>query len=182
MTSQQVINNFPEDISEFNNYTFTDCDLAQLDLTSKEFIDCTFLNCDLSMANIEHSVFSRVKFIGCKLIGLDFSRCSRFVFSVSYSDCIMDFCFFHKNKMKKTVFKKCSMKEMSFLECELNESAFDDCDLDRTVFDKSNLTCCDFNSAYNYNIIPTDNNIKNAMFSYPALLGLLRHHNIKVQE
>ncbi len=182
MHKKEIFNGFPPGITEFNNYTFNDCDLSQLDLTSYEFIDCTFINCDLSMAVIEHTVFSRVMFIGCKMIGLDFSRCSKFVFSVSFNESILDFCFFYKKKLKKTLFKKCSMKEMTFIECELDESKFDDCDLDRTTFEKCNLGKSDFSTAYNYTIIPSENNIKNARFSYPEILGLLRHYNIKVVE
>jgi len=182
MQRREVFNRFPQDITEFSNYTFNECNLSQLDLTSKEFIDCTFLNCDLSMATIEHAVFTRAKFIGCKMIGLDFSRCSKYVFSVSFSESILDFCFFHKNKMKKTMFKKCTMKEMTLIECELNESKFEDCDLDRTAFEKCNLEKCDLSTAYNYSIIPSENKIRNAKFSYPEIIGLLRHHNISVVE
>lgn len=180
MRRQEVFNRFPQDISEFSNYAFNDCDLSQLDLTSKEFIDCTFINCDFSMAIIEHAVFSRVKFIGCKLIGLDFSRCSKYVFSVSFSESILDYCLFHKKKMKKTEFNKCSMKEMTFIECELTNSKFDDCDLTRTLFEKCNLEKSDFSTAYNYELIPSENNIKKAKFAYPGVMGLLRWLDIEI--
>lgn len=179
---KEILNSLLDDVTEFRSYTFRDCDLSQHYLTSYEFTDCVFVNCDLSMAIIEHATFNDVSFKGCKLIGLDFSKCSKFLFSVSFDECLLDYCLFLKNKMKRTVFKTCSMKEMTFVECELTETVFDDCDLVRTMFERCNLEKCDFSSAYNYEIIPSQNKIKKAKFAYPGVLGLLRDLDIVVVE
>lgn len=101
---------------------------------------------------------------------------------MSFCDCLLDYCIFQNNKMKRTEFNKCSMKEMTFIECELVESLFEDCDLMRTLFERCNLEKCDFSSAYNYELIPSENNIKKAKFAYPGVMGLLRWLDIEVIE
>ncbi len=179
---KKVFNCLPQDITEFKDGIFKDCDLSQHDLTSYDFVDCTFINCDFSMAIIEHVTFNDVRFEECKLIGLDFSKCSKFLFTVSFEECLLDYCLFLNNKMKKTVFKNCSMKEMTFAECELAESVFDECELARTMFERCNLEKCDFSSAYNYELMPSQNKIKKAKFAYPGVLGLLSDLDIKVVE
>ena|ERR1035437_1592503 len=166
---------------EFEKCIFQKSDFSKAILESYEFADCSFINCDFSMTKMNNAVFSRVQFIDCKVMGVDFSKCSRFTFSVSFNRCILNYSFFHKNNLKKTIFKDCQIKEASFSESDLSYALFHNCDLLTTVFERNNLECCDFRTSQNYNFNPSDNKIKKALFSYPGVIGLLSHLNIVIE-
>lgn len=183
MLKKQTFTNYilNQDETDFENCTFQKSNFSKLDLESYEFSDCTFIDCDFSMTKITGVVFSNIKFVDCKIMGVDFSKCSRFTFSVSFEKCILNYCFFLKNSLKKTIFKDCIIKEAAFSECDLSFALFHNCDLLTTVFERNNLECCDFRSAQNYNLNPSDNRIKKAKFSYPGVIGLLSHLNIIIE-
>lgn len=184
MQKNQTFENYQltEEEVEFNKCIFKNSNFSRTDLSSYEFIDCTFHACDFSMSVFERLVLTKVKFINCKLMGVDFSKCSKFTFSAGFDSCILDYCFFIKNNLKKTVFNKCIMKEATFSESDLSSASFADCDLTGTVFEKCNLSECDFLSAQNYIIDPSHNQMKNAKFSYPSVLGLLSNFNIIIEQ
>ena len=182
MLRNQTFENYQvtDDQTDFEKCTFQKANFSKVVLESFEFTDCTFINCDFSMAKLTNTVFSRVQFIDCKLMGVDFSKCSRFTFSVAFDKCILNYCFFLKNNLKKTMFKDCVIKEASFSESDLSFATFHQCDLLSTVFERNNLECCDFRTAQNYTLNPSDNKIKKAKFSFPGVLGLLSHLNIEI--
>ena len=183
MLRNQTLNNFQidQDETEFENCVFQKSDFSKQNIESLEFTDCTFNNCDFSMTKISGVVFSRVRFIDCKILGVDFSKCSRFTFSVSFEKCILDYCFFMKNNLKKTIFKDCAIREVGFSECDLSSAIFANCDLSATSFERNNLEACDFRSALHYAFIPSENKIKKAQFTYPGVLGLYEHLNIIIE-
>ena len=170
-----------DDFSEYENCTFKNINFSNLILNSIEFTDCTFVSCDFSMAKLDRVSLSKIKFIQCKLLGIDFGKCSSSSFSVSFDNCVLNYCLFLKLNVRKTIFKNCSIKEAVFSESNLSEASFLLCDLSNTVFEKCNLTHCDFRTAQNYSINPSENKIKNALFSYPGVLGLLNQFNIKIE-
>lgn len=173
---------FEDEQHEYNNYTFRNSDLSRFDFSSFEFHDCEFLNCDLSMVTLENTLLATVRFNNCKMLGVDFGKCSRFTFHVSFEECILNYGFFFKNRLKSVTFQKCILKEVNFIEADLTSAAFPGCDLSNAVFERCNLTACDFTSSENYNINPSDNKIKKAKFSYPAVLGLLSQYNIIIED
>jgi len=182
MKKSSVIDNFEFDseITDFNNITFKNANFSNKNLDSFEFVDCIFNACDFSMSKLENAVLTRVKFVNCKLLGVDFSVCSKFAFSVSFEDCLMNYTLFHKNELKKAIFKNCIIKEASLFETNLISSNFENCDLTDTIFDRCDLSKADFRTANNYNINPNDNIIKKAQFSYPGILGLLNGFDIDI--
>jgi fluoroquinolone resistance protein len=184
MQKQQVFEAYQldKDLSEFYNSTFNNCDFGKQNFNHYEFTDCSFTNCDFSMANFDHLRLSNVKFINCKLLGVDFSKCTKFGFAVHFESSILNYCLFSKSNLKKTVFKKCTIKETVFTESELKSASFEECDLMDSTFEKCNLEECDFRTARNYSINPSDNKIKKAKFSYPAVLGLLNQYHISIEE
>jgi len=183
MKKSSVIENFEFDseMTDFNNITFKNTDFSNKNLDSFEFVDCIFNACDFSMSKLENVVLTRAKFVNCKLLGVDFSVCSKFAFSLSFEDCLMNYTLFHKNDLKKTEFKGCHIKEANFFETNLNSSNFENCDLSDTIFDRCDLSKADFRTSNNYTINPNDNIIRKAQFSYPGVLGLLNHYNISIE-
>lgn len=166
---------------EFEACTFTNCDFSGSNFSGNDFIDCRFENCNLSMMRVEYTGLKNVAFHNCKVMGVDFSACSEFLFSVSFSNCILDFVSFFRRKIRKTTFDGCSIKEANFTQSDLTGSSFSDCDLSQTVFDQTIVEKADFRTAINFSIDPETNKIKKAKFSLTGLPGLLDRYDIVVE-
>ena len=184
MKKEQTFENYAiqQELTEFNYCIFKNTSFLKSNLRSFEFIDCTFISCDFSMANFDNIVLTRVKFIDCKMLGVDFSKCSKYSLSVTFDKCILNYCHFLKNNLKKTQFNECIIKEANFFETDLKEASFKQCDLTDSIFKQCNLEQCDFRSSRNYSFVPSENKIKKAKFSFPDVIGLLKHYNIIIEE
>ncbi|MDP4292010.1 MAG: pentapeptide repeat-containing protein [Bacteroidota bacterium] len=167
--------------NEFLKCIFKDCNFSNGLLLNNEFADCQFVDCNLSMIKLDATALRNVSFKNCKLIGVDFSNCKDFLFCVSFENCILDYVYFFKKKLRDTIFKRCSIREANFADTDLTNAVFADCDLSMTQFEKSNLNGADFTSAYNYTIDPELNRMKNAKFSVNGLAGLLCKYEIIVE-
>ena len=165
---------------EFDRCTFENCDFSSCFITQSDFIDCLFNDCNFAMAKLSHSGLKNCDFVNCKMVGVDFSVCNDFLFSVNFKNCQLDYSTFFQKKMKKTQFIDCSLKEVDFSEVELTEAVFVSCDLIGAVFENTLLVKADLRTAINYSIDPEKNKIKKARFSLPAVTGLLNKYQILI--
>lgn len=166
---------------EFESCTFKECNFSDSNLTNNEFADCQFLTCNMSMVNLNNTSLKNVDFINCKLTGVDFGCCNDFLFSVTFTTCLLDYSVFLKNALKKSTFENCMIHEANVTESDLSGALFRNCDLLNTVFIWNNMTGADFTTAYNYSIDPAINRIQKAKFSYPGVMGLLDQYDIIVE-
>lgn len=166
---------------EFINCEFIDCNFQKSNLGHNDFMDCTFTGCNLSLSVLNGAGIKNARFINCKLMGIDFSRCNSFLFSVYFQNCHLDYCSFFQLKMKKTSFINCSIKDVDFGETDLGGSVFDNSDLLNTSFMRSILEKTDFRTATNYTFDPEMNKIKKAKFSLPGVTGLLSKYLIDIE-
>lgn len=166
---------------EFVNCEFVNCDFTKSHLSENSFSQCTFKQCNFSMAVIAGAGFQDAVFIGCKMLGVDFTRCNKFMFSFTFTDCVLDYCTFYGTKLKKTTFTNCSLKEADFTETDLSASVFDRCDLWNAKFSNTILEKTDFRTALNFTIEPEFNKMKRARFTHAGLEGLLTKYNLDVQ-
>lgn len=166
---------------EFLKCEFIDCNFTKSDLSNNDFMDCNFKDCNFTLTNLQNAGLKNCKFFGCKLMGIDFSKCNSFLFSVRFQDCNLDYSSFFQIKMKKTNFIDCSIKEVDFSETDLSMAVFKNSDLLNTSFMRTNLEKADFRSAINYSIDPELNKIKKAKFSSEGLSGLLAKYNIDIE-
>ena len=104
-TEKQLLNR------EFINCEFAGCNFTKADLSNNDFMDCNFKGCNFSLTSLQNSGVKNCKFFGCKVMGIDFSKCNSFLFSVSFQECHLDYSSFFQMKMKKTNFIDCSLKE-----------------------------------------------------------------------
>lgn len=174
--NKQLINN------EFSNCKFADCDFSKTNFSNIDFVDCEFESCNFSLTVLKYAGLKDVHFKDCKVVGVDFSACNDFLFSVKFTDCTVDYATFHSKRMKKIVFTNSVLKEVDFSECDLTEAKFLNCDLTRTIFDRSILDKADFSTAVNFEINPERNRIKKAVFSHAGLLGLLSKYDLVVKD
>src|ERR1017187_3912730 len=94
---------------EYNNCNFSNCNFQKAELKRDEFIDCVFNSCNFSLAALNDSGIKNVSFTDCKLMGIDFSKCNSFLFTVSFNNCILDYSSFAKKKRseERRVGKEC---------------------------------------------------------------------------
>lgn len=166
--------------TEFIDCVFNNCNFIKADISAHDFLDCHFKSCNLSLAIMENTGLKNIKFTDCKLTGIDFSRCSNFLFAVNFENSPLDYSSFFQKKMKKTLFTGCSLKEADFTETDLSGATFKNCDLQNAAFVASVLEKTDFRTAKNYAFDPEGNKIKKAKFSYPGVTGLLVKYDIEI--
>jgi fluoroquinolone resistance protein len=133
------------------------------------------------MAKLTKTAFKDIKFKTCKLLGLHFSDCSDFLFSVDFDDCILRLSSFYRLKLKKTKFKNSNLQEVDFVEADLANAVFENCDLSGATFEDTILEKADFRSSRNYSINPEVNRIKKARFSIAGVSGLLDKYDIIIE-
>ena len=166
--------------TEFESCRFKNCDFSNSIFTNNKFLDCVFEDCNLSLIKLSKTTLSNTRFNNCKLLGIIFSECQDFLFSVKFESCILDYSSFMGKKMPKTYFIKSSLKEVNFTRTNLSGSVFNETDLADTLFNGTDLTAANFLTAFNYMIDPELNNLKKACFSLHGLPGLLTRHQLKI--
>jgi len=167
--------------SEFESCKFINCNFSNADLSYVSFIDCSFDNCNLSMIKLYNTGLRDVRFVNSKIIGVDFSECTEFNFTVSFNQCCLDYSYFQKNALKKSMFADCSIKEANFTKSDLSGAVFSHCDFTGTVFHQNNLSGADLRSAENFVINPENNKIKKALFSRYNIIGLVQKYDIVIE-
>jgi fluoroquinolone resistance protein len=164
---------------EYNGCTFKKCDFSS-NFANNKFIDCVFDGCNLTMIKLTKSTLSGVEFKRCKLLGVNFTDCIDFLFSVGFEGCILDYSSFMLKKMLKTRFSGSSVKEVTFTQANLAGSVFAECDLNGAVFNRTDISGANFITAHNYDIEPEINVIKKAAFSAQGIHGLLSKYQLKI--
>ena len=167
---------------EYEDCIFNGCDWVGLDLSGYQFLTCRFEGCNWSLAKLQRTVLRDVHFKDCKLLGLRFDLCHHLGMSVSFAGCQLQHASFYQLKLKNTPFSYCNLQETDFAETDLTGAHFEHCDLALAQFERSNLEKADFRTAYNYTIDPESNRLRHAQFSLAGLVGLLRKHEIMVEE
>lgn len=165
---------------EFINCEFIGCNFSKSDLSDNDFADCHFKQCNFSLTNVNGTGFKDVTFTGCKILGVDFSKCNKFLFSFHFDSCHLDYATFYGTKLRKTKFINCTLKETDFETTDLSGSTFDNCDLSGTAFIRSILEKTDFRTSRNFSIDPSQNMMKQAKFSASNLEGLLHQFNLAI--
>jgi len=163
---------------EFVKCEFIKCDFSKSDLSQNDFVDCHFVQCNFSMTIVNKTGFKDVTFSGCKILGVDFSKCSKFMFSFFFEHCQINYSTFYGTKLRKTKFTDCALKETDFEEADLTAAIFHNCDLSGAIFVRSILEKTDFSTAKNFGIDPEINKMKQAKFSNSGLSGLLLKYNL----
>jgi uncharacterized protein YjbI with pentapeptide repeats len=82
--------------------------------------------------------------------------------------------------MKKTSFTGSKLKENYFTNTCLSGADFSGVDLSGTIFHNCDLCTADFSTATQYDIDPQTNKMKNATFSLPEVINLLRGFDITI--
>lgn len=176
------INNAGETLknSEFINCSFINCDFTKSILSYNDFVDCQFTQCNFSLCTVVGTGFKDARFYQSKIMGVDFTKCNKFMFSFHFQDCTLDYSVFYGTKLRKTSFINCSLREVDFETTDLTAAQFLECDMTGTRFMQSTLEKVDFRTALNFNIDPETKKLKRARFSALNLSGLLLKYNLDI--
>ncbi|MEW7276964.1 pentapeptide repeat-containing protein [Aquimarina sp. 2201CG1-2-11] len=166
---------------EYDNCTFVNCDFSNTNMSVVTFLECTFDSCKFSDVMMKETSFQEVIFINCKLLGIDFSVCNDFLFSVVFEHCNLDYISFYGFTMKNTRFIGGSLKKADFTETNLTGTIFDNVDLADAVFEKTIADKVDFRTARNFCINPEINSLKKAKFKVADLGGLLSKYDLVLE-
>ena len=167
-------------VAEYENCVFEGCDFSNGYLDNQNFMECRFVDCNISNANIVNTQFNDVLFDYCKMMGLKFEESNDFLMDMNFKHSILNLSSLAGLSLKKKYFLDCKLVEVDFTESDLTRAKFENCDLDRAIFHNSILEGTDFSSAYNFNIDPDSNRLKNAVFTSGGLRNLLLKHHLKI--
>lgn len=166
---------------EYELCTFKGCDFSNSELSKIKFIECEFVDCNLSSSNIFGTSFQDVKFIDCRMLGIRFDLCDSFGLAMDFLNCQLNHSSFYQVKLMNSSFLNCKLKDIDLSETNLTKVVIDNCDLSGAIFDRTNLEKSNLSSAFNYSIDPENNKLKGAIFSIPAVTGLLDKYQIKIE-
>lgn len=165
--------------SEFDGCRFEGCVLIDMTFASCRFTECLFESCDLTALKVKNSFFSDVTIQNSKAIGIKWEMC-RAPLGVTFKESNLTASTFYSLDLRHLKVTGCEAREMDFSEANLKQADFSGSDLEGTVFDGSDLEGADFSTAVNYTIDPMKSTLKNARFSLPEAVALLKGLPIKL--
>ena len=143
-------------------------------------MECEFHNCDLSLAKIDNTAFKDVSFFSCKLLGLHFTNCSKFLFSVHFNNCILNLSSFYKLDLRNSSFNDSNLTEVDFIEAILTNLKFNNCNFAGAIFQSTNIEKVDFRTSINISIDLEINKAKKTKFDLSETRGLLHKYDISI--
>ena len=166
---------------DYENCTFEDCQFQEGFLDNQLFVESQFVNCNMTNTNITNTQFNSVVFTDCKLIGVRFETCNPQLFAMRFERSNLSLASFYEMDIGKTLFQDCRLHQVDFAQADLTGCKFPGCDFENAIFESTILHGADLSEAHNFNIDPTQNNIKKARFSQKGLIGLLKKYDIVVE-
>jgi fluoroquinolone resistance protein len=180
------LNNSETISSRFQECVFDRCKFTESAFVNCRFIDSQFVNCDLSLMGIPGSYFSGTRFEECKIIGVNWALANWSDLgiwkAIEFNQCALNHSTFLGLEIPKSRFINCELVNVDFREANLTSVDFSNSDLNESLFNSTNLTGSNLIKARNYQIDPTKNKLKNAMFSMPEVLSLLYNMDIEIKQ
>jgi uncharacterized protein YjbI with pentapeptide repeats len=124
-----------------------------------------------------------VEFRTSKVLGVDWTRANwetRLGAPLRFIECALDHSTFIGLELTEIAFVDCKLIGVDFRGADLRRADFTGSDLSEALFLDTRLEGADFRNARNYNIHPTQNQMKGARFSVPEAFSLLRNLDIEL--
>ncbi len=169
---------------EFSACTFQDCTVEAHRFTACKWIDCNFINCRIENPKLERSSMMDCSFEKCSLMGISWGTLLGGGYLIPLSslrDCQLRYNHFLEIDFARFDFSANTIVDSMFADCDLSGSSFAQCRLDRTEFFRCDLRKADFRGAHGYEIDLTANTLKQARFSFPEVVELLRGTGILIE-
>ena len=165
---------------EFYKCRFTSCNFFKTKFIQCDFEACTFASCDLSLASVKSSKFLSAYFKDSKTVAVDW-REIRKPSTFKFVNSKIDNSIFYKMDLRSINIINSSAQNVDFAEADLSKAVFANTNLAGSKFSFTNLAYADFSEAFNYNINPKDNKLKQTVFSMPDAVSLLSSFDIIIK-
>lgn len=179
LTKKDIIFNGDLFSGELHECHLTNIDFSHKKLKYCRFIDCKFENCNLSNVDFTGSTLREDRFENCKLIGIAWINLNTLVNPI-FEECNLDFCNFHALDLRNLICTNSSLREATFSEANLMNSNFSNSNLLGSIFHRADLSNANLRGAQDYFIDPKTTKIKNAKFSFPEAISLLKAFDIEL--
>lgn len=171
---------------EFEECIFDRANFAGCTFARCKFMACRFTACDLSNIRVLNSTFNDVTLERSKVVGVDWTKAgssalTRLLLSLRFTDCVLDYCNFFGLHLREMQLVRCRIHHGDFSEADLAHAVCGGSDFLDSIFLHTNLEHADFVGATNYAIDPTANRVKQARFSLPEAVALLRGFDIVIE-
>jgi fluoroquinolone resistance protein len=174
------------DSVNFYDCTFTNCEFGETLFIDCKFSGCRFTNCNLNLIKVVDCHLSQVSFSECKLIGINWTEAIWPKISIpgilAFEECTLNHSTFIGLELQHCIIRKCMAKDVDFREADFTKADMSSTDFSESIFGETNLTTADFSFATNYQIDPSCNRIKNAIFMLPEAISLLYCMDIHLKE
>ena len=174
-----TIGNEKIDGYSFEECEFKNCRFIEVDFTDCNFVDSKFSDCTLSAVKATDTNFSGLEFKNSKIIGCNFTGLQN-AQDITIKNSDISISNFRYLDLSNFTLIDSKAHETNFVGSNLEKAKLTGNDFLDTVFHQTNLEDSDFTDSTNYLIDPIVNKIKNATFSFPAAIGLIKPLPIKL--
>jgi uncharacterized protein YjbI with pentapeptide repeats len=115
------------------------------------------------------------------MIGVHFNEINSFLLKIYFKECQLNYASFYQLKIPNTKFINCNLEAVDFTETIANGIVFNNCELKGAIFKDTNLEKSDFRTAFNFEINPENNRLKNTTFSRNTIDGVLSQYQIIIE-
>ena len=182
--SQLVLEESLVEHVEFQNCQFKQCKFIGVTFSKVKFTDCDFELSDLSLSKFPGCKFSEVSFKQSKLAGINWTELSwplvKLASPLYFYESNLSHSSFFGLTLTDLIIEGCKAHDVDFRETNLNHASFVGTDLQNSLFMHTKLKHADFTNAVNYNIDIQCNMVTKACFSFPDVIALLNHLDIKI--
>lgn len=163
---------------------FKQCEWKSALFSHCRFVECTFEHCHLSLSKWLASTMSEVSFNHCMLLGINWTELQwplvKLTSPLYFESSNLSHSSFFGLELTELFLERCKVHEVDFRDAKLSYASFAESDLENSLFMHTELNKANFVDAFNYNIDTKENNIKDASFSFPEVVSLLRCQGIKI--
>ena len=149
-------------------------------LVGYRFEECTFKQSDLSNIDIRDAAFQDVRFEDCKLQGLRWDAASAMNFACAWTRCNMDFAVFEGLDLRHCRFVEVRMQEADLGRTLCQTLHFAHSSFPGTTWSGADCSGADFTTTEELTIDPDSTRLRGAKFRADQLAGLLTKHGLVV--
>lgn len=161
----------------FDECTFDGCIFDSCTFIDVSFKKCMFHRCTIINPQYKSGSLNQIVVQECQLIGIIWEQIidkRQYIQPIDKIEAsFLKYNTFYNLDLSRFCFSGNTIQSSEFQECQLIASDFSACNLNETIFDQCNLEKAVFREAHGYSINIFTNKLKQAIFSYPDVIGLL---------
>lgn len=169
----------------FEKCKFTKCKFDEVNFIGCSFVDCEFIECSMNTIVPTNTTFLGVVFDNSKMMGIQWPKAKwpriKLVSPINFYACDISYSNFFGLSLSEINIQGCKVHDADFREADLSHGNLTNSDFFQSLFIHTKLFDTDFSEALNYSIDLKLNDVKRAIFSFPEVINLLVHFDIKIK-